>query len=291
MRKQIEKIITMTVAAGLMTSTLFGEAGYAAKVKKPYYKTGVKTDYLVNDAALFKKTGVVLSFREKYAETSGYNPVSYSVYGLGADKERPLTGYVMIGNINKFGKSISYEVLDNTDSVEKIVLDGKKSYKLDKVRKPAANDTVLWDDFSKRTASELNMEFKTASKLKIPEGKHILSITDKEVGLGAFTVIGIDVAKKTVSDYNTNTFLLIFVGVITGVGGGVLRDIMSGMIPYIFKKHIYAVASAAGAGAYMVIDNCIGRNTAIVGCSVLVVAVRVLAVHFEWNLPKIKYGE
>ena len=100
MRKQIEKIITMTVAAGLMTSTLFGEAGYAAKVKKPYYKTGVKTDYLVNDAALFKKTGVVLSFREKYAETSGYNPVSYSVYGLGADKERPLTGYVMIGNIN-----------------------------------------------------------------------------------------------------------------------------------------------------------------------------------------------
>ena len=57
MRKQIEKIITMTVAAGLMTSTLFGEAGYAAKVKKPYYKTGVKTDYLVNDAALFKKTG------------------------------------------------------------------------------------------------------------------------------------------------------------------------------------------------------------------------------------------
>ena len=54
--------------------------------------------------------------------------MSYSVYGLGADKERPLTGYVMIGNINKFGKSISYEVLDNTDSVDKIVLDGKKSY-------------------------------------------------------------------------------------------------------------------------------------------------------------------
>ena len=60
------------------------------------------------------------------------------------------------------------------------MLDGKKSYKLDKVRKPAANDIVLWNDFSKRTASELNMEFKTASKLKIPDGKHILSITDKD---------------------------------------------------------------------------------------------------------------
>lgn len=60
------------------------------------------------------------------------------------------------------------------------MLDGKKSYKLDKVRKPAANDIVLWNDFSKRTASELNMEFKTASKLKIPDGKHILPITDKD---------------------------------------------------------------------------------------------------------------
>lgn len=120
--------------------------------------------------------------------------------------------------------------------------------------------------------------------------ENILMFSDA-VGLGAFTVIGIDVAKKTVSDYNTNAFLLIFVGVITGVGGGVLRDIMSGMIPYIFKKHIYAVASAVGAGAYIVIDNYIGRNTAIVGCSVLVVVVRVLAAHFEWNLPKIKYGE
>ena len=120
--------------------------------------------------------------------------------------------------------------------------------------------------------------------------ENVLMLSDA-VGLGAFTVIGIDVAKKTVSDYNTNTFLLMFVGVITGVGGGILRDIMSGVIPYIFKKHIYAVASAAGAGAYIAIDNYIGRNTAIVGCSVLVVAVRVLAAHFEWNLPKIKYGE
>lgn len=179
MKRQIEKIMTMAVAAGLMTSMLCGKVSHAAKVKTPYYKTGVKTDYLVKDTAFYKKTGEVLSFREKYAETSGYNPVSYSVYGSGSGKQRPLTGYVMIGNVNKFGKCISYEVLDNTGSVDKIVLDGKKSYKLDKVRKPAENDSVSWEDFGKKTAAELNMEFKTASKLKIPEGKHTLSITDK----------------------------------------------------------------------------------------------------------------
>ena len=43
----------------------------------------------------------------------------------------------------------------------------------------AENDNVSWEDFGKKTAAELNMEFKTASKLKIPEGKHTLSITDK----------------------------------------------------------------------------------------------------------------
>lgn len=86
MKRQIEKIMTMAVAAGLMTSMLCGEVSHAAKVKTPYYKTGVKMDYLVKDTAFYKKTGEVLSFREKYAETSGYNPVSYSVYGSGSGK-------------------------------------------------------------------------------------------------------------------------------------------------------------------------------------------------------------
>ena len=64
MKRQIEKIMTMAVAAGLMTSMLCGEVSHAAKVKTPYYKTGVKTDYLVKDTAFYKKTGEVLSFRE-----------------------------------------------------------------------------------------------------------------------------------------------------------------------------------------------------------------------------------
>ena len=61
MKRQIEKIMTMAVAAGLMTSMLCGEVSHAAKVKTPYYKTGVKTDYLVKDTAFYKKTGEVSS--------------------------------------------------------------------------------------------------------------------------------------------------------------------------------------------------------------------------------------
>lgn len=47
MKRQIEKIMTIAVAAGLMTSMLCGEVSHAAKVMAPYYKTGVKTAYRI----------------------------------------------------------------------------------------------------------------------------------------------------------------------------------------------------------------------------------------------------
>ncbi|MBR3935243.1 MAG: TRIC cation channel family protein, partial [Oscillospiraceae bacterium] len=88
----------------------------------------------------------------------------------------------------------------------------------------------------------------------IPAVRHFLSgkeVYDKimllmdSVGLGIFTVVGIETAY--LSDQSHSIFLLIFVGVITGVGGGVLRDIMAGNTPYIFVRHVYASASLTGA--------------------------------------------
>ena len=56
------------------------------------------------------------------------------------------------------------------------------------------------------------------------------------IGLGAFTVVGVNTALH--SAYNHYVFLTIFLGVITGVGGGLLRDIMVCEIPSILKEHI-----------------------------------------------------
>ena len=69
------------------------------------------------------------------------------------------------------------------------------------------------------------------------------------IGLGAFTVVGIDTA--VTAGYGDYQFLLIFLGVITGVGGGILRDIMAGQTPYVLRKHVYACASIAGALLYV----------------------------------------
>ena len=111
----------------------------------------------------------------------------------------------------------------------------------------------------------------------------IMNIFDA-VGLAAFTVTGIDTA--AMAGYGEYHFLSIFVGVLTGVGGGVLRDIMAGQTPYILKKHVYACASLAGAIFYVYLSGALGSNAAMVTGALLVIAIRLLATKYCWDLPK-----
>lgn len=108
-------------------------------------------------------------------------------------------------------------------------------------------------------------------------------------GLGAFTVLGIQ-GVQAQTDYE-GTAILLFVGVITGVGGGLLRDIFAGNVPYIFRKHVYATASIAGACAYLLLQKTGYRGFAAITSMLLVVLLRVLAAHFEWNLPHVELPE
>lgn len=112
----------------------------------------------------------------------------------------------------------------------------------------------------------------------------IMNILDA-IGLGAFTVIGIDTGVE--AGYGDYHFLIIFLGVITGIGGGILRDIMAGETPYVLKKHIYACASIAGACLYVVLLQVTRSDSAMIGSALLVVVIRILASHFRWDLPGI----
>lgn len=104
------------------------------------------------------------------------------------------------------------------------------------------------------------------------------------VGLGIFTVTGIRVAYAHAS--RPSLFLLIFVGVVTGVGGGLLRDIMAGDTPYIFIKHVYACASLAGAVVCGALWHPAGEWPAMLAGAGTVMLIRFLSAHFRWNLPK-----
>lgn len=104
------------------------------------------------------------------------------------------------------------------------------------------------------------------------------------LGLAVFTVVGIQTAILFTDDFNF--WLLLFVGVITGTGGGVLRDVLAGDTPHIFVKHFYATASLIGAMICIILWKPIGSLFAMLAGAVVIMSLRICAAKFKWNLPK-----
>lgn len=112
----------------------------------------------------------------------------------------------------------------------------------------------------------------------------LLMLVMDSVGLGIFTVVGISTAYSRSDSYNL--FLLIFVGAMTGVGGGVLRDTMASEPPYIFVKHFYASASILGALLCALMWPVFGESLSMITGTAAVVVLRLLAARLRWSLPK-----
>ncbi|MGO5359123.1 trimeric intracellular cation channel family protein [Anaerofustis sp. LCP19S3_F7] len=107
------------------------------------------------------------------------------------------------------------------------------------------------------------------------------------IGLGVFVVLGINTAMY--SGYSDNNFLIMFIGVITGIGGGILRDIMVKDIPFVLRKRIYALAAILGGGVYIVLlKNGINSNFSLVIGILIIILIRVLSKKYEWSLPRVK---
>ncbi len=109
------------------------------------------------------------------------------------------------------------------------------------------------------------------------------------VGLATFSVMGVELAFQY--GLSANVFLSITMGVLTGVGGGLLRDMFTETPPYIFTKHVYAIASIIGATAYYVLRLYVDNILATVVGILIVVLLRVLATKFHWSLPKVHIEE
>lgn len=112
----------------------------------------------------------------------------------------------------------------------------------------------------------------------------LLLIMDS-LGLAVFTVSGIQACIH--AHPNASPILLVFVGVLTATGGGVVRDALAGITPMVFVKHVYATASLAGAVLYTGL-NAAGVDTRLAGsvAAVVVFAIRCLAAHYHWNMPR-----
>lgn len=118
--------------------------------------------------------------------------------------------------------------------------------------------------------------------------EHVNNIFDA-IGLAAFSVMGTEIAfAKGLSD---NAVLSIVLGMLTGVGGGIFRDILTDTTPYIFKKHVYALASIFGATTYYLLRLYVGTVIATSAGIALVFLIRMLATKYRWSLPKVRLGE
>lgn len=106
------------------------------------------------------------------------------------------------------------------------------------------------------------------------------------VGLGVFSIIGASIAYQIVG---LNFLPMLFAGVLTAIGGGILRDVFVREIPIVFVKEVYAVASVVGIVVFYAIlsSGMDSQISSIIGISV-VTGIRLLAMKFNWNLPKVR---
>ena len=106
------------------------------------------------------------------------------------------------------------------------------------------------------------------------------------IGLGVFTVIGATFAYNLVG---MNFLVIVLAGMLTAIGGGILRDIFVNQTPIVFVKELYASASFIGAVLFyftLLITNELYAAT-IIGL-VMTTALRLVAMKYNWNLPRVK---
>lgn len=102
------------------------------------------------------------------------------------------------------------------------------------------------------------------------------------IGLGAFVVLGTTIAL----DRGCSSFIAVFMGVITGVGGGVIRDVFTGRTPMVFVGQVYAVAGLVGAIVHAALWDSSQSDIVRVWVPVaIVVVIRALAIRFDLHLP------
>ena len=108
------------------------------------------------------------------------------------------------------------------------------------------------------------------------------------VGLALFAVVG--ASKALVAGVGPVGAVLL--GVVTGVGGGIVRDVLVAQVPAVLHRELYAVAALAGAAAFVVARALeVPQAPAAVAGAALCFGVRWMAIRRGWGLPVARPGD
>jgi uncharacterized membrane protein YeiH len=107
------------------------------------------------------------------------------------------------------------------------------------------------------------------------------------IGLGLFAVTG---AQKALV-YGINPVMAAVLGMVTGIGGGMVRDVLAGEVPQVLRTDIYAVA-ALSAGAVVALGDALELAPAwsMLAGAALCIFLRVMAIFYGWHAPAAPWG-
>ncbi len=113
--------------------------------------------------------------------------------------------------------------------------------------------------------------------------RHVILLADA-LGLGVFTVIGVEKALSL----GTPASVAVMMGVMTGAGGGVIRDVLAGRVPMVLRHEIYATAAIAGGMLYTVMESQgVARPVSAIASAGIVFGLRLLAIYRNISLPRV----
>lgn len=106
------------------------------------------------------------------------------------------------------------------------------------------------------------------------------------MGLIAFTIIGCSVAQRM--DYSSE--VIVMAGMITGIFGGILRDILCNRTPMVLQKELYASVSLIAALLYLHLpDLGVSEDITILVAFAVGLTIRLSAIYWKWSLPVFSY--
>lgn len=156
------------------------------------------------------------------------------------------------------------------------------------VRDLLLNVPVFWmDNCSYMVATGVSLVSVIIFQRALVGGMRTLFIFDA-IGLALFVVVGIE--KTLAAGYAM--WVAVVMGIITGSFGGITRDILINEVPLFFRKDIYATACLAGGVAYWLVGLFeLPFLVPQITCAVVVIGLRIMAVHFNWSLPILKVDQ
>ena len=121
--------------------------------------------------------------------------------------------------------------------------------------------------------------FVVARFRRLPAG--LLRVADA-FGLAVFTILGAERAMAA----DVSPLVAVIMGMMTGVAGGMIRDVLSGEAPLILRREIYATASLAGAAVFVALWHFLpGRPLNTILAVLIILAVRLAAIRWKLSLP------